>query len=558
MDAIESLAALAKGDFPTGKGNNVNDSTDTAPRGAKKMAPVGAKPAPPGNAGQDEPPDVAKPGEGKPGAMATPGEDPDKGSVQYATKVKNPETGEFEFAYQADGERDEDARFVVSDETGEGAHWELPQDSEHYAAFKQWKSAKKQGLTGTQIPKELVDGAVKHAERHHFDGGPHKAAYDDHMAHQGEGDGPAAPPTHHSMKNGGGSHPAMQGQPPGNSKDVEADVKPGSDGDPPKKDMIGKLAQFAKPHMPRGQEPKTTGTSRNGMEYPATGATIAEKVAGYESIYGLRRSAGGDPISALGVLTGRSVPEASDLDKAEPGNALSDLGGYVQQGDSYQLRKGLDTYDLSHLQEVPKIETRLLYSYLAGFIAAAYEHEQREPEHRLPMAGEDMYERIAQPVFNKVVAYVPRNQHLARAVKEFSVTIATVAEIMKQRGMVKPRSDGSEPHGDKWSDDRDSAAAMGVNHVPGPERESLVASMQPDPLATRNLTLSKGPKMVTFESTPMDMRGAVRRASLDRIQFKPEQNVLVKANYNPQCIQHGDIHKQQIGHQSNTHCSCPR
>ena len=99
---------------------------------------------------------------------------------------------------------------------------------------------------------------------------------------------------------------------------------------------------------------------------------------------------------------------------------------------------------------------------------------------------------------------------------------------------------------------------MGVDYVPGPERESLVASMQPDPLATRNLALRRrGPEMVTFESTPMDMRGAVRRASLDRIQFAPAQNVMVKANWNPDCMRHGDIHKQQIGHQPYTHCSCP-
>ncbi len=733
VDAIDALAVLAKGNLPTGKGNNVNDSTNTRPPGAKVMAKpgAGAPPKPPGNAGQEEP-ETAKPGEGKPGSVAQPGLDPEKGSIQYPTKAKNPETGEFEFAYLGPAERDEAARFVVSDETAEGAHWELPQDSEYYAAFKQWKSAKKQDLHGTAIPKELVDGALKHAERHHFDGGPHKAAFDDHTAHQGEDDGPQAPPSHHSVKGKPGSHPSMQGKPPENGGQPGAKQPPGNAGQggkPPEKDMIGKLVDFVQPSLPSQDDfagANPAGTSRNGLEHATSGPAAQSQEDAYHALYGLKRSGEVDAIEALGALVkggghkyksrkrvgGKWVYEYGEkkasgpttlaehaesvkdrLDEARkrlaknPGDAgakkqvaeleqasqtssflqeqqrkheadvrtqvekhraatarkpagdafpqregvgsgaaqppelkvithltsnprstlhavaqamgvspdvakghLSSLVAsgavrasqegrlnrtyysmkksadpmFVQRGDRYELRKGgIYSYDLSRMNDPQPISDRLLYDYLCGFIEEAYEHEKREATHRNPVAGEDFYETVAQPVMHELVAMIPKNKNLARAAKKFTITTKGIAEIMKKKGYIKPATDGHHDHGDKWSSDHDSALAMGINQRSGPVGEVLMASMssmaiRPDPLATRNLQLRKAPEMVYFKPETYDPTGSVRRLSLGKIQFAPAQQ-LVKANYNPRCVQHGDIHKgQQLVHQEYAQCSCPR
>jgi predicted ABC-type ATPase len=716
MDAIESLDALSKG-FPPGKPTSANDDPSSKPAaaGAKKMAPQGgsagkpgagpAKPgAAPGNAGQgakgadgEKPEPPAKPGEGQAGATAQPGLDPDKGSIQYPTKVQNPETGEFEFVYMDEAERDPNARFVVSDETGEGAHWECPQDSEHYDAFKQWKAARKKGLEGDQIPHELVQGAMKHAEKHHYDGGPHKAAYDDHLAHQGGEDAPTPPPSHHTVKNGNGSHPAMQGaqdkgkpgaeqgkptEPGGTNGGQSAKGPPGNSGqgDKPagpeqKKDLIGKLADFANPHEPSEADVSggiPSGRSRSGTEHATSGGELQDAEQGYQSIYGnMRRSE--DAIDALAPLSkarytsrkrgadgkwkytyekpagggkkGGDKPKSPHVHsegdkhyadshlvnraqrhmedmtlehmgfgefylegsrgridfnrmagKEFPGQSgrshlLSDNkgGALVKEliekehasavpeakkseaamrfaGGGYDsLRKGLYAFDLSHVNKATPIADSLLYDYLCAFIEEAHEHEQREPQHGDPVAGEDYYQSFAMPVMHELVAMIPKNGNLARAAKKFKVTTEVVAEIMKKKGMIKPPTDGHHDHGDYWSHDWDSMTAMGTNERSGPTGEVLMVSdareqlrIHAEPDAKRPLTLRKGPEMVHFGYDGRDVSGVVQRASLGQIH-QPYGESFVKANLDPACLMHGrDPHSDQLGHQAFVKCSCPR
>jgi len=209
---------------------------------------------------------------------------------EYKTKIENPEKpGEFTFELLSEDERPEDARFVVSDETPEGAHWEMPHHSEHYEHFKQWKAARKQGLQGTDIPEELVHGAMKHAQKHHFDAGPHKAAYDDYLAHQNSNGAPKPPPSHHTMNGNGngngnnGSHPAMR------SKDENGKGQPPmkSGQQPPQKpekkpQMMGKMVIPAD----EMQDTKTYGVSRSGTERPAVGSNTRTMEDNYQEIFG--------------------------------------------------------------------------------------------------------------------------------------------------------------------------------------------------------------------------------------------------------------------------------
>ncbi len=708
MDAIDSLNALSKGFPPAkgGKGNNVNDATDTKPSGASKMAPqggsAGAKGAPPkpGNAGEgpqlgadkgkpgeEPPPKPVKPGEGAAGDMATAGEDPEKGSVQYPTKVKDPTTGEFTFVYLEEAERDENARFVVSPETAEGAHWEVPHHGEDYEAFKQWKSARKKGLEGTQIPKELVDGAVRHAEKHHFDGGPHKAAFDDHQAHQGESGDPEAPPSHAAANGGppadGQSHSAMGGGddkgappaggkagPPGNAGqgDKPADAKQ-------KPDLIGKLAQFAMPHEPKDSDTAggiPSGSSRSGTEHATSGEQMESDEDAFEQIYGKRSTLklSGDPISALGDLvkakytkrtrgadgkwkyeygdrTARAsaskekptLSEAKDkvaaalgvpsykvssqtysagnvqlvveggdragqvkVQRALPGARVNLIGSriyvdewdrpapaktleidfanpgrtsrapyyhksegpqFVQRGDSYDsMRKSLYTFNLTDRGTGTKISDVLLFDYLCAFIEEAHEQESREVQHRNPVAGEDFYENFAQPVMSELVQYIPLNPNLARAAAKYKITVASIAAIMKQKGMIKPPTDGQTDHGDKWSSDLDSMNAMGLNERQGPTGEVLMTSdarydVREEPDAKRDLVLSKGPEMVQFGYDGHEITGLVGRASQANIHGRYADVPMVKANYDPSCLKHGDIHSANYAHEAFVKCSCP-
>ena len=298
MDAIDKLGAMGAkpGKKPPGAMGAPPGSPGAKP-GAMGAQP-GAKPgAPPGSPGAKPGAMGAKPGAPgqKPGAMGA--EQPDA-ATQYATKIKNPDTGESTYEYLPDEQRDPQARFVVDQETPEGAHWELPHEADTYDAFKQWKSARKQGLSGTQIPRSLVEGALGHAAKHHFDGGPHKAAYDDYQAHQATDSTLTAPPSHSSQRQNGqsgpGSHPSMRGgESPSN--DAGGQGKPPGAQQPPKK-------QFGKSDAidALGDLSKAAGDMRAGHKYKSR---TADGKGGWVYDYGDKKGkgAGGksDPMDAV-------------------------------------------------------------------------------------------------------------------------------------------------------------------------------------------------------------------------------------------------------------------
>jgi hypothetical protein len=274
------------------------------------------KPDEKGDKKNGKPPFGKKPGDkdqqGKPQQNGKPPEPGDK--REYQTKVENPEKpGEYTFEMLSEDERPDDARFVVSDETPEGAHWEAPHHSEHYDHFKQWKAARKQGLKGTEIPEELVQGAMKHAEKHHFDAGPHKAAYDDHLEHQNANGAPKPPPSHHTVKNGNGSHPAMRskdengkGKPP---------MKPGEkpEGKPDdKKPMVGKMQVTRSIPDEEMKDVRQYGVARSGTERPTVGTRAREIENTYQDIYGYMKR----KMSAC--KSGDAIDQLETLSKAGP------------------------------------------------------------------------------------------------------------------------------------------------------------------------------------------------------------------------------------------------
>lgn len=685
-DPIDALAELSKAfppkkpgapGAPAGKpqgGPPGNAGQGTAGPGGAAGARPGGPPKPGGPAGAAERPEPpAKPGMGKPGATATPGPDPEAGDVQYPTKVLNPASGEVEFVYLDEDTRDPNARFVVSDETAEGAHWELPEHSGDYDAFKQWKGARKQGLSGTQIPKELVDGALSHAARHHFDGGPHKAAYDDYLAHQGEEGGPTPPPSHQSItKAPGQSHPAMQGgqgAPEGDEEAPAREPAPKGGKGKPKKDFIGKLADLIDHHLIADDEVQggyPHGESRSGTEHASSGEAIDDE-ENYERLYGrLRR--GDDPIEALDALSkakytrrtgtpghyvyeyaepgggsrrgkrGGRMPSEAEIADAVAGwsrpeplyrhiqgfegsirlntktgeyeghvtppnssvsipfrvpprgnvkehveNALashdfdkaaaqlkarkqeSDARDHAEaaqhdptpgyksefqrQGDGVVLRKGMYSFQVT--ERSTPVPEDLLYDYLCAFVEEAYEHECREPAHE----GHS----LARPIFNELVTYIPRNPNLARAAKKYRITVAGIEEILKKQGLTRPAP--AAPVQDYWA--QDSMSVMGGGHG-GPAGEPLMASdaryqLQAEPDAKRPLALRQGPPMYRYGSEPIALAGVVGATALAGIHPRLAPDQLVKANYDPHCLLHGDVHKVQISHEATlARCSCPR
>jgi hypothetical protein len=102
---------------------------------------------------------------------------------------------------------------------------------------------------------------------------------------------------------------------------------------------------------------------------------------------------------------------------------------------------------------------------------------------------------------HELVQFVVKNPNLKRAVQKFKVTTEVIAEIMKQKGFVKPPSDAHNDHGDYWSHDWDSAAAMGAHEPRGPAGERLAVSMAAHPDASRPLALAtdRGPRMVSLD-----------------------------------------------------------
>ena len=659
---LEDSNDVAKARKQNEEGDNMKD--DYA--GPAQKPGTQAKPKPSAN-GPQKPGQKAQPG--KPAASkGKPGEGPQK-PTQYSTKTRG-EDGEPMFAPQGDDERDPEAKFVVSDETPEGAHYENPKDSEHHDGFKQWKAARKQGLEGAAIPKHLVDAALQHTGKHHFDSDAHKLAYDDHLAHQEGSTGPKVPPSHASQKAG------AKGKPKGK--------------DPI--DMVGKLAYEPSDEHVEGATP--SGISRNGEEHETSGAAEKEDDDKYKKLYGAARKSV-DPIDALAPLVkAESGPraghkytsrepdgkggwiyeyakenpnlhtskkpgagsdsgevasqrhynvlkkiarEAADDSpeqdaavqrhekhaiehKAKYGRAPDEHGGaaahgggkeaeaaawrrieqmapgrarsvammqhyekfdvpegqidtedaefdarpkgynhlptkksFQQRGDTFDLRKGLYAFDLSNSTNTGTVPETLLGDYLASFIQEALEHEKREPAHRNPTGGENLYEYFATPILHELVQFIPRNENLARAAKKFKVTAEYIEAVMKDCGMIKPTTDAHKDHGDYWSSDWDSMSALGGDSARGPMQESLLASkqapwVQPDPLATRSLRLAAEVSPLTMPERPPVVVRALPRVAPPAPMPTP--------NYDPGCLMHGDTGKMQMQHESFVRCSC--
>lgn len=226
---------------------------------------------------------------------------------------------------------------------------------------------------------------------------------------------------------------------------------------------------------------------------------------------------------------------------------------FAQHGDS-MLRKGLYVFDLSQSgRKTSDVPENMLYDYLCSFIEEANEHEAREPQHRNPMAGEDVYAVRAMPIMHELVQFVPLNPNLKRACAKYRVTTESIAEILKAKGFVKPATDAHHDHGDYWSHDWDSMSAMGVRENNGPTGEVMMASMtlREDHDARPGVQLRKADALVRYEADgavgPIDPRVRVRG-----FVETPVQAV------NPDCIIHGvrDLTKSQNLNNKMSVCRC--
>lgn len=220
------------------------------------------------------------------------------------------------------------------------------------------------------------------------------------------------------------------------------------------------------------------------------------------------------------AVTGKGHPDDKDR-REDYGFAPTKKSetAYRQQGDT--MRKGgLYQFDLSRtdMKGVAAVPENLLYDYLCSFVEEACEHESRERQHAP--------NELAGPVMHELVQYVIRNPNLMRAVKKYSVTAETLAEIIKAKGFGVPPTT-------PLSNDAASAAAMGG--ASGPLGTVLMASMREDDEARPGVRLRKGNDVVVY---PED---AVRFVS------RPDPRI-AKRGYtespvhlvNPDCIIHGD------------------
>lgn len=580
-------------------------------------------------------------------------------SARYSTRRRGAEG--HEYVYEEDDARDKDARFVVAGDTKEGAHYERPQDSEHFGAFTQWRGARKKGLEGKSIPKHLVDGAVKHAERHHYDSPTHHQAYDDYLAHQEGQEGAMAPPSHKPKPRG------------------EGDGKKKSGGKKDPIEMVGKIAagdldidpfEQLVPRLPPDAgavDVDRHSIDRNGLEYGPVGASAVDFEQQYFQHYGaLHRSS--DPIDALAPLakarghkyksrervgdhyvyhyddgskehgedrearlwhekarahkerTGQwpkgyavEPEDEARLRQGEPGaderirdrqksreqagmpptgtpdnpkggqhGKYTDKRGvrhehpeskkqlkwsfaaeergelpkgtaekwarrfYHKSDGSYELVKGLFSFDLMNQANALAVPEPLLYDYLCSFVEEAVEHERRECQHK----GAVTPEALATPVLHELVQFVPKNKNLKRAVEKYKVTAAAIAQIIADKKMLAeiPRPVGN---------DMASLIAMGAVGDRGPTGEVMLASrryrwVQGSRPEAPDLLRSDGPRLIALE----DDQVLVAPAALHKSQFRLQFDEGEMRRFSESCLLHGNIHRDQIAHQPYVTCSC--
>lgn len=495
--------------------------------------------------------------------------------VEYPTKVEDPENpGEFTFEIMPEGDRSEEARFVVSDETPQGAHWEEPQHSEHYEHFKQWKSARKQGLEGTSIPQELVQGAMLHAGKHHFDAGPHKAAYDDHLAHQNANGAPKPPPSHHTVKNNNGSHQAMRSKDekgkdkPNGKPPIKSGDKPDEkSGDKPKeKLMVGKMQVPRSAPDTEAEDVRTHGRARSGTERPAVGDRSAEIVDGYQELYGHKRDTckSGDAIEQLDPLVKTELRKVEDKigvpKKSEEGKPM-----HKQTGENYDLSKGLYGYD-DRDGKAKDLPEAYLYDYLCGFIKEAIDSYDCRSKMKVLTAGEDIHQRAAQEVMFHLVQRMPKDKNLMRATKKYKVTQDGIANIIKEKNFIatlsdsKPSNRDYDPSSTYFSTDWDSMSAMGATEGNSPTGEVMVAS-QDSPWAqgSPGVKLADEPDRQPVQIEPGNPFGDLGELQKSKVNA-PYQDQAVQPNMDNGCIIHGmrDLTKDQNFQNPQGTCTCKK
>lgn len=499
-----------------------------------------------------------------------------------------------EFVYEDDEGRDPEARFVVSGETKEGAHYERPQDSEHHAAFGQWRSARKRGLSGKKIPRHLVEGALAHAERHHFDTKSHHEAFDDFQEHQGGESAPEAPPSHRAGKK------AAAKKKPEDGIDLVGKIAAGDlDLDDGYQALISRLPPDA-----AAEDSHRDSISRSGLEYADTGDSARALEEEYFRHYGpLERSL--DPIDALAPLMkgtqrggryksrkrvgdhwvyeyddGAPPSEIPGLAKDERDLAQTirdiktlEAGGKVDNLTLEHARKlktsleqvivnkkklvgkaGLHEFNLENRPKALSVPENLLYDYLCAFVEEALEHELREPEH----SGAVTAEAIATPVLHELVAFIPKNPNLRRAAQKFEVTARSIAQVIEDKGMLRSRQPEARSQLGATTDFQ-SMEAMGAVGDHGPTGEVMLASaahpwVQKDPLAVRALDLVR-PELVRFaDDAPLPAPAALHKARLrsaDLLEDGPPARAVARS-----CLLHGDLFRDQFAHQPYVGCSC--
>lgn len=115
------------------------------------------------------------------------------------------------------------------------------------------------------------------------------------------------------------------------------------------------------------------------------------------------------------------------------------------------LAKGL--YAFRNTQREATLPDEYLYDYLCSFVEEAYEHESKEDAHA-NLSAKDQLMAMSRAIMNELVQSMPSNPNLMRAAKKFTVTKDSVAMLLVQKGIYKPKSDS------QWVDDMDSWRAL--------------------------------------------------------------------------------------------------
>ena len=196
------------------------------------------------------------------------------------------------------------------------------------------------------------------------------------------------------------------------------------------------------------------------------------------------------------------------------------------------LRKG-GLHSFSYTAEDAKLPDEYLYDYLCAFVCEAYEHEAREAEHK-PLKAEDQLMHMSKMILSELVQTIPKNSNLMRACKKHSCNVQSIAKILIDKGLHRPKADSD------WTDDTESHRAMGVEVM---AYSMDYATPEVDPYGRPGLTLHKAETEEAAHLIKEDTRNPYedlreRRDAFQKSLWKGHIDETAKATVSGDCPVH--------------------